>query len=110
MNVHEQTPKLDGPDGQLVDLVAAALVDPNLHTDARMRLAGELSALVGSTRTDLYGSAIHEANAQAEDGEPAKMLAAVLVDPTLHTDLRMRLHEQIPELIRAAQQDAAAHA
>jgi hypothetical protein len=110
MNVDEQTPKLDGPDRQLVDLVAAALVDPNLHTDARMRLAGELTALVDGAHRDLYGSAINEANMQAEDGELAKMLAAVLVDPNLHTDLQMRLHEQIPELIRSAQRDATAHA
>ena len=110
MNVHEQTPKLDGPDRQLVDLVAAALVDPNLHTDTRMRLHGELTALVHGAHRDLNGSAMLEAPLQPEDGELAKMLAALLVDPNLHTDLRMRLHEQIPELIRAAHQHATPHA
>ena len=31
-------PRLEGEDKQLVDLVTAVLVDPNLHTDTRMRL------------------------------------------------------------------------
>lgn len=110
MSAQRQTSKLDAADGQLVDLVATALVDPNLHADARMHLASELAALVDDAQTDLHVTAIHQAQRPPQDGGLATILAALLVDPNLHTDLRMRLHEQIPKLIAAARQDASAHA
>ena len=37
---------LDGEDKQLVDLVTSVLVDPNIHTDTRMRLFEEISRLL----------------------------------------------------------------
>jgi hypothetical protein len=41
--------------------------------------------------------------ATATDGDRLTgLLAAVLVDPNLHTDTRMRLHREIPALLRAA--------
>ena len=110
MNANETTDKLDDADAQLVDLVASALVDPNLHTNVRMRLRRELTELLRSAHQDLHRPATGEAPRSSqtpEDGELPKMLQAVLVDPNLHTDQRMRLHAEISELVRTARQHNA---
>ena len=120
MNAKREGHKRDGADIHLLDVVSAALIDPNLHTDARLRLHGELTELIESARQGLTGPSISEAptlSPEPPDGELEQVLAAreltevlsaVLVDPSLHTDTRLRLHEQIPELIRAAHQAATA--
>jgi hypothetical protein len=114
MNAQQETQKPDTADVHLVDLVSAALVDPELHTDARMRLHRELTELIETTRHGLSGREISEpptpsrepADAEAPQVVAAhaltKALSTVLVDPRLHTDTRLRLHKQIPEMIRAA--------
>ena len=92
-------------DGQLVDLVAEVLVDPNLHTDLRMRLGQEISALVRETHEQLYGSSGHEVHRrrlEAHGDHLPSFVEAVLADPNLHTDLRMRLHRELSALLRAA--------
>jgi hypothetical protein len=89
-------------DRQLVDLVTSVLVDPNLHTDLRMKLHRQIEELLGAAHRDLRtGCAQDDAQRPpAEpDAHPAKLLEAVLVDPNLHTDLRMRLHRQLEELL-----------
>ena len=104
-DMRQQKEGLDGSDQYLVDYASAALVDPNLHTDTRMRLHAALTELVHDAMRKA-----HEQSVTPEDGEAAKMLEAILVDPNLHADARMRLHEQIPDLVWAADEDAAAHA
>jgi len=98
--------ELDREDRQLVDLVATVLVDPNIHTDLRMRLHREIVALVRATHArlseDLKGA---EAPVDDDDDHPEKLLASVLVNPDLHTDLRMRLHRQIRELLDRSRAD-----
>ena len=43
MSSSEERTRLAGEDGQLVDLAAAVLADPNLHTDTRMRLQRQIN-------------------------------------------------------------------
>ena len=105
MNVEEKTQERRSEDGTLVDLVTAALVDPNLHTDTRMHIANEITELLRATHQDLYGPdgrEAHERTAAQHDHQVPRMLEAVLVDPNLRTDLRMRLHREITEILRAA--------
>jgi hypothetical protein len=97
-----------GPD-ELVDLVSAVLVDPNLHTDLRMRLAREIGALLQAAHRDPHGGLVGQTDpesAQAPEDHLPSLLRSVLVDPDLHTDLRMRLYREIPELVRAAHEQA----
>jgi len=113
MNPQENTDKLDDPDAHLVDLVASALVDPNLHTDTRMRLYHQLTELIQSAHEGLHGAAAGAAptgSQTPEDGQLPKMLQAVLVDPNLPTDERMRLHRRISEVIQNAREHAAEQA
>lgn len=105
MNAEAKTQKLSAEDGELVDLVSAALVDPNLHTDTRMRIANEITELLRGTHGDLYGPdgrERHERTAAEHDHQVPKMLEAVLVDPNLRTDLRMRLHREIEGILSSA--------
>src|ERR1035437_6234118 len=105
MNEHPETHELPDEDGQLVDLVNSVLVDPNLHTDLRMRLHREITDLLRPTHEDLFGPPGREAHQQTLDahGEHLpSLLTAVLMDPNLHTDLRMRLHREISDLLRNA--------
>jgi hypothetical protein len=91
-------------DRQLVDLVGAALVDPNMHTDMRMRLHRELTELLSRAHEDLHGSgggAGADHAAVAESGHVPSLLEAVLVDPNLHTDARLRLHHEIQNILRS---------
>jgi hypothetical protein len=90
-------------DRQLVDLVASALVNPNLHTDTRMRLHRELTELLWRAHKDLRQSgkgADTELEVPTEGGHLPGVLESVLVDPSLHTDARLRLHREIQELLR----------
>lgn len=101
-------------DGHLVDLAAAALVDPNLHADLRLRLHREITELVATTHETIHGPAHPDTPRLPAAGEPAPqdqsasvaLLQSLLVDPNLHTDLRMRLHREIPEMVRAAHERA----
>lgn len=100
------TPALD--DHGLVALVQAALVDPNLHTDTRMRLHGQIVELARGAHEELHGQeGTREALARHGDHVP-DLLRAVLVDPSLHTDTRMRLHREIGELLSKATPAAGA--
>lgn len=113
MNEHEETKELAGDDRQLVDLVTAVDVDPNLHTDLRMRLHREITALLRATREDQYGLAgreVHQRALEAHSDHLPDLLTAVLVDPNLHTDMRMRLHREIPELLRTMHDRPVEHA
>lgn len=103
----DNTRQLSGEDRQLVDLVAAALVDPNLHTDLRLRLHREITELLRNAHADLHGpAAAHAAGPQPlAEAAPAgdqlpKLLERLLVDPNLHTELRLHLHREIGELVR----------
>jgi hypothetical protein len=85
--------------------VTAALVDPNLHADTRMHISTQITELLRGTHEDLYGRDgrdRRERVAAEHDHQVAKMLEAVLVDPNLHTDLRLRLHREIEEILRSA--------
>ncbi len=104
-DVLDKASQLTHDDRQLVDLVSAVLVDPNLHTDLRMRLQRELTALLHDTRrqTSQKPSVAARESATAErHHHPVDLLTSVLVDPNLHTDLRMRLYHQIHELLDGA--------
>jgi hypothetical protein len=105
MNADAQTQNLRTEDGKLVDLVTAALVDPNLHTDTRMHISNQITEILRGAHEDLYGAdgrERHERTAAAHDHQVPKMLEAVLVDPNLHTDRRMRLHREIEEILNRA--------
>ncbi len=89
-----------------MDLVNAALVDPNLHTDARMRISARLAELLHATHREMHPATPAPAGPPVPHGhEPARhpvdLLSEVLVDPNLHTDLRLQLHERIAELLEA---------
>ena len=105
-DVPEQaTHQLPTEDAELVDLLTAVLVDPNLHTDLRMRLHREISAVLRTVHRALYGEsgvALGHRAIQAESSQLPDLLATVLVDPNLHSDLRMRLHRDIRTILRAA--------
>src|SRR5579862_6241487 len=89
-------------DGQWVDQLSAVLEDPNLHTDQKMRLHREISELLRRTHEDLYGPsgpAVHERTFEMHGDHLPAVLAAVLVDPNLHTDQRLRLYHQLARLL-----------
>lgn len=95
-------PVVSPEDQRLIDLVDSVLTDPNLHTETRMRLHEQIFALLGETAP--YGHPAHPPVAeQAPPSDPklAELVRSVLVDPALHTDVRMRLHNEIPALIKA---------
>lgn len=98
MNDQDRSRHLQAEDRELVDLLTAVLVDPNLHTDRRMRLHQQVSAILHATRNDLHGDSREDGSApmlDAREDDLPDLLTAVLVDPNLHTDLRMRLHREI---------------
>jgi hypothetical protein len=96
--------QLPREDRRLVDLVDAGLMDPSLHTDLRLRLSGEIAALLQGARAELSppGGAAHKPVAAARVADPANLLSAVLEDPNLDTDLRLRLHREISDLLASA--------
>ena len=53
MNIEAKTQKLGAEDGKLVDLVTAALVDPTLHTDTRMRLHEQITRLLHTPHAEV---------------------------------------------------------
>jgi hypothetical protein len=64
-------------DRRVVDLLTAVLVDPNLHTDTRMRIHREITALLERTHRELRGPAGHDAR--------ERTLAACPVRPAVET-------------------------
>lgn len=103
MNIEEPQRTPTRPeDRELVDLLATVLVDPNVHTDARMRLHHDIDEILRGAHEDLHGAAGGEAHRRALDahgGRLSDVLESVLVDPNLHTDTRMRLHEEIASIL-----------
>ncbi|HTT27375.1 MAG TPA: hypothetical protein VMG37_03125 [Solirubrobacteraceae bacterium] len=103
---------LDGEDKQLVDLVTSVLVDPNIHTDTRMRLDQEITEILRSADGDVYRRSRAQVDARPKVTRPThehretyahrapEVLTSVLVDPNLHTDARMRIHQEIAEILR----------
>jgi len=89
-------------DRELVDLLAAVLVDPNLDTDLIMRLHREVSVILRAAHMDLDRSAADKPAVEAPDEHLPDLLTAVLVDPNLYTDLRMRLHREIRAVLARA--------
>jgi hypothetical protein len=103
VNNHERTTVLLPDDRDLVDLLTAVLVDPNLHTDRRMRLHRQVSAILRAAQDDLYEDArVYQDAPEGPDDQLPDLLTAVLVDPNLYTDLRMRLHREIRAVLGAA--------
>ncbi len=101
----QTTPELPVEDAELVDLLTAVLIDPNLYTDRRMRLHREISAVLRAVHRDLYGES-GESRCQALEADSTRLpdlLATVLVDPNLHSDLRMRLHRDIRAILLGAE-------
>jgi hypothetical protein len=100
------TATIPGRNGQLMDLVNAALEDPEMDTDRRMRLQGEIREVLRKAHVDVHGHAgraAHDKLALRHE-QVEHMLHAVLTDPDLHTDLRMRLLQEIPRVTEAAYQ------
>jgi hypothetical protein len=98
--------ELPTEDAKLVDLLTAVLVDPNLHTDRRMRLHHEISAVLRAIERDLYGDSGGEFRYQALEAESSQLpdlLTTVLVDPNLYSDLRMRIHRDIRTILSSVQ-------
>lgn len=114
----ERTPDHSGEDLRLVDTVKTVLVDdPDVHTDTRMRLSREIPELLRRAHEDVYGPVDGPARYEAvkrsvggDDDQLPLMLAAVLADPDLHTDIRMRLYFEIPEMLREARERDAGRA
>jgi hypothetical protein len=103
-NLH-QAVELSPEDHRIVDLVTTALVDPNLHTDTRMRLHDEITKILQCAHEDTYGPSglqTHEQRLTEHDHHLPKVLESVLVDPNLTTERRMRLHQEISELLTAS--------
>ena len=109
MSESKQAPVLEREDERLVELVTSALVDPNLHTDLRMRLHEEISEILKHAHEEIYGEQTHpqyERPPSAEESKLPEMLTSVLIDPNIHTDARMRLHAEIPALLETARHHA----
>jgi len=101
--------RLEPEDQKLVDLLGDVLVDPSVHTDTRLRLHQEIAEILRGAHVDLHSPAGSDAHARAPEAHAGRLpdlLAAVLVDPNLHTDARLRLHKQIAQILDSA----AAHA
>ena len=101
----EHEKRLEPEDQKLVDVLGDVLVDPNLHTDTSLRLHQEIAEILRGAHVDMHGPAGHEVHAralEAHGGRLPDLLATVLVDPNLHTDTRMRLHEQIAQILDSA--------
>ncbi len=104
--------ELDQDDKELVQLVTTVLADSSLQQDLRLKIRREIEALLRETHEDVYCAAVlevhgetpHEASMLDHDPQVAKLLEAMLVDPTLHTDTRMRLYHEIPQLVETAHQ------
>ncbi len=109
MSQSKQASVLEHEDERLVELVTEALVDPNLHTDLRMRLHEEISDILKHAHEQVYGPGSHppyEEPVSADQSKLPEMLTSVLIDPNIHTDARMRLHAEIPALLETARHHA----
>lgn len=105
VNDDQRTSALPSDDRELVDLLRAVLVDPNVHTDLRMRLHREVSAILRAAREELERASADKARTrevESQDEPLPDLLTAVLVDPDLYTDLRMRLHREILAVVSRA--------
>jgi hypothetical protein len=102
----QQVARSRSEDRQLVDLLASVLVDPTLHTDTRMRLHHDIDEILRDAHENLHGSAGHDVHRQALEAHGGRLpdvLESVLVDPNLHTDTRMRLHDEIAGILASAE-------
>ena len=94
-------------DRRLIELLDSVLVDPNLHTDTRLRVHAEIDEILRGAHNELHraaGPEVYARKLEVHDGHLPDVLASVLVDPNLHTDTRLRLHHQIAEILSSAQQ------
>ena len=86
--------------GTLVDLLSAALEDPELSAEQRTRLRKEIEKVLWTAHEDEHGHAGHEP--RAHDDQVDRFIRAVLVNPDLHTDMRMRMVQQIEKVRESA--------
>jgi len=108
MVVDEKTYELHKVDRALVELLSAALVDPQLHGEVHARLRHEISGLLQIAYDDLYGNPgthAEEPIVVTRGHELPSLLEAVLVDLNLHTDMRAHIHQKIEELLTDARAD-----
>lgn len=99
--------ELTPEEGKVVGELQAVLVDPNLHTDMQMRLQRDIKDLLRTTHEEAHGpagAAAHESALAAHGGHLPDLVTAVLTDPNVHSDLRMRICREIPELVGAARE------
>ncbi len=105
--------ELDRDDRELVALVTTVLTDSSLKEELRLKIHHEIEDLLRDTHGDVYSAAVLEVRGEVphhgghpalldHDPEVARLLEAMLVDPTLHTDTRMRLYQEIPQLVESA--------
>jgi hypothetical protein len=100
-----KTTSLRGEDQHLVDLLATMLVDPAVHTDTRLRLYHDTEQILRAAHEDIHGAAgpvVHRRALKVHQDWLPDVLTSVLVDPNLHTDTRMRLHQEIAEILATA--------
>jgi hypothetical protein len=106
MTSTEEPCELGARDIEVLRLLDAALADPSIHTDMRLHIGHEITELLRATHHDVYGAAegraIHEQELAAHGERLGDLVRAVLVDPNVHTEARMRIQREIPELLRAA--------
>ena len=94
-------------EGKVVDELAAVLVDPDLHTDMRMHLQQEIKQLLRATHEEAHGSAgsaAHESALAAHGEHLPGLVTAVLTDPNVHSELRMRISREITALLSTARE------
>jgi len=112
---------LDQEDRELLQTVTAVLVDPHLAAERRVRFHRALVELLRRTHEEAYTAASRKVHAGIpSDGREhapgqegphlSKLLWQVLVDPNLHTDTRLRLHREISQMARSAQEHSATSA
>src|SRR6478672_5514553 len=97
--------QLSCEDQRLVRLVTVDLANPRMPLDVRARLHEKLTwlltvALVQAPVADPPMS--REPGAETDPDGVAHLLESVLTDPTTHTETRMRLHDEIAELLEPA--------
>ena len=103
------THPLSDEDEHLVELVSVALEDPDLDDDLRVRLHAEIGDILRQAHEQAHRPAPpprYEQSLPPEQSRLPELLASVLLHPNLHTDTRMRLHREIPELVEASRHRA----
>ncbi len=99
--------ELTPEEGRVVDELQSVLVDPNLHTDMQMRLQQEVKDLLRATHEEAHGptgAAVHDSALVTHGDHLPDLVTAVLTDPNVHSELRLRICREIPELVSAARQ------